>query len=73
MTVEEFQDKMMDVLNRDEPVDLDANLSDIEEWDSLGYIAYLAMASGYTEKVIRAADIRSAVTVRDLYELIVKE
>ncbi len=73
MTTEEFQERMLDVLNREEEVDLDANLDDIEEWDSMGYVAYLAMAAEYTEKIIRAADVRNAVTVRDLYELIVKE
>lgn len=72
MTPEEFQERMLDVLNREEEVDLDANLDDIEEWDSMGYVAYLAMAAEYTEKIIRAADVRNAVTVRDLYELIVK-
>ena len=73
MTPEEFQEIMLDVLNREEIVDLDTNLNDVEEWDSMGYIAYLAMAAEHTEKTIRAKDIRNAVTMRDLYDLIVKE
>ena len=73
MTPEEFQERMLDVLNREEVVDLDTNLNDIEEWDSMGYVAYLAMAAEYTERTIRAMDIRNAVTMRDLYNLIVKE
>ena len=70
MTVEEFKEQMMDVLNREDEVELDDNLDDIEEWDSLSYVAFLAMAADYTERTIRASEVRGAKTVRDLYELI---
>lgn len=72
MTPEEFKERMLDVLNRDEEVEMDANLDEVEEWDSLGYISYLAMAAEYTDKTIRAAEIRNAKTMQDLYDLIVK-
>ena len=70
MTVEEFKEQMLDVLNREDEVELDDNLDDIEEWDSLSYVAFLAMAADYTERTIRASEVRGAKTVRDLYELI---
>ena len=70
MTVEEFKEQMLDVLNREEEVELDDNLDEIEEWDSLSYVAFLAMAADYTERTIRASEVRGAKTVRDLYELI---
>lgn len=70
MTVEEFKEQMQDLLNRDEEVELDENLDDIEEWDSLGYVAFLAMAAEFTEKTIKASEVRSAKTVQDLYNLI---
>ena len=73
MTVEEFKEQMMDILNRDEEVELDDRLEDIEEWDSLGYVAFLAMAAEYTEKTIRASEVRGAETVRDLYNLVAGE
>ncbi len=73
MTVEEFKEQMLDVLNREEEVELDDKLEDIEEWDSLGYVAFLAMAAEFTEKNIRASDVRGAKTVRDLYNLIAEE
>ena len=73
MTVEEFSEQMIDVLNIEEEVDLDTNLADLEEWDSVAYVAYLAMAAEYTERTIRAAEVRDAKTVRDLYNLIAKE
>lgn len=73
MTIEEFQEEMLDVLNREEDVDLDAKLSDVEEWDSVASVAFLAMAAEYTERRIRAAEVFDAVTVRDLYNIIIKE
>lgn len=73
MTVEEFKEQMLDVLNVEEEVELDTDLADIEEWDSVAYVAYLAMAAEYTDRTIRAAEVRAAKTVRDLYDLIVKE
>ena len=73
MTVEEFKEQMLDVLNREDEVELDDKLDDIEEWDSLGYVAFLAMAAEFTEKTIRASDVRNAKTVRDLYDLIAED
>jgi len=73
VTVEEFKEQMIDVLNREEEVDLDTNLADIEEWDSVAYVAYLAMAAEYTERTVRAAEVREAKTMRDLYNILVKE
>ena len=70
MTVEEFKEQMLDILNREEEIELDDKLEDIEEWDSLGYVAFLAMAAEFTEKTIRASEVRGAKTVRDLYNLI---
>ena len=73
MTVEEFQEQMLDVLNREEAINLDDRLEDIEEWDSLGYVAFLAMAAEFTEKNIKASQVRGAETVRDLYNLIAED
>jgi acyl carrier protein len=73
MTEQEFKEKMLDVLNREEEVELDTNLNDVEEWDSLAYIAFLTMTADCTDKVIRATQVRNAQTMRDLYELIVKD
>lgn len=73
MTVEEFKEQMSDILNREEEVNLDDKLDDIEEWDSLGYVAFLAMAAEFTDKTIKASQVRGAKTVRDLYDLVAGE
>lgn len=73
MSKEEFLEQMLDVLNREEEISLDDKLEDIDEWDSLGYVAFLAMAAEYTEKSIRASEVRNAKTVGDLYNLVAGE
>ena len=39
MTQNEFLKEFQDILQRDEPVDLDGKLADMEEWDSLTAMA----------------------------------
>ena len=73
MTKEEFKEKILDVLNREEEVEMETKLSDVEEWDSLAYVAFLAMAAEFTDKTIRASEVRGAETVGDLYELVVRK
>ena len=73
MTVEEFQEQMLDILNREEEINLEDRLEDIEEWDSLGYVAFLAMAAEFTDKTIKASQVRGAETVQDLYNLVAED
>ena len=73
MTVEEFKEQMLDILNREEEINLEDRLEDIEEWDSLGYVAFLAMAAEFTDKTIKASQVRGAETVQDLYNLVAED
>jgi acyl carrier protein len=52
-------------------VKMDDILKDIEEWDSLSIVAFLAMINIAIDKSINPLDARKALTVRDLYELTV--
>lgn len=45
MTVHEFQEKIADILYREDLLDLDTPLNEIEEWDSVAYVAFVSMAS----------------------------
>ena len=73
MSKEEFLEQMMDVLNREEELQLEDSLENTDEWDSLGYVAFLAMAAEYTDKAIKASEVRDAKTVGDLYNLVAGE
>ena len=39
-----FKEKMADILYRDDIPDLDTPLNEIEEWNSVAYLAFVAMA-----------------------------
>ncbi len=77
MTEQVFKEKMADILYRDDVPDLDTPLNEIEEWDSVAYVAFVAMASdpvasGGKPVKLQAAQIRNAETLRDLYNLVNK-
>lgn len=70
LTVENFIEKITDILDSEDEVTMDSVLEDIEEWDSLSLVSYIAMANSSYGKKIDASEIRKAVTVRDLYNLV---
>lgn len=75
MTEEVFKKNMTDILYREDLPDLDTPLNEIEEWDSVAYVAFVAMASENVEsydnaKKITASDVRNAETLRDLLNLV---
>ena len=52
--MEKFIEKMVDVLDSEEEITAETILSDLEEWDSLSVVSFMAMAK----------------TLKDLYELV---
>ena len=51
-------------------VTMDAVLADIEEWDSLSVVSYVAMANTSCGKKVNVKDVREAETIQDLYNLL---
>lgn len=70
MTEELFLEKMADILDAEGDVTMDAVLADIEEWDSLSVVSYVAMANTSCGKKVNVKDVREAVTIQDLYNLL---
>ena len=70
MTEELFLEKMGDILDAEDDVTMDAVLADIEEWDSLSVVSYVAMANTSCGKKVNVKDVREAVTIQDLYNLL---
>ena len=71
MTEQEFIEKMQeDVLDTDVDITLDMALSDVEEWDSLSFVSFIAMAkeAGFTN--VNREVVNEAKTVKDLFELV---
>lgn len=67
----DFLEKFVEIIDAEEEnISADTLLLDIEEWDSLAYISFIAFArTDYSAKVT-ASEIRNAKTVSDLYNLV---
>lgn len=70
MTKEIFLERMADILDVEDEITLDTNLSELDEWDSLSIVSYVAMANAACGKKVDVKSVREAVTIQDLYNLL---
>lgn len=70
MQEKDFLEKMAEIMDTEEELSMDAKLKDIEEWDSLSYVAFLAFSATVAKEKIWPADVKAAETIRDLYKLL---
>ena len=70
MTKETFLEKMADILDAEEEISFDTELSGLEEWDSLSIVSYIAMANASCGMKVEVKKVREAVTIGDLYDLL---
>lgn len=68
--MEQFIEKMVDVLDVEEEITADTILNDFEEWDSLSLVSFMAMANAAYGKKVLPSDVKAAKTIEDLYELV---
>ena len=69
---QEFLDKLTDLMDTEQEITMETKLKEIEEWDSLSFVAFLAMANSTYQKSIKPVEVRSAQAVKDLYNLVSK-
>ena len=70
MTKENFIERMTDILDAEDEISFNTNLGEIEEWDSLSIVSYIAMANAACGKKVDVKKVREAVTIQDLYDLL---
>ena len=70
MAEKSFLEQLMDMLDTEEELGMEMVLKDLEDWDSLSLVSFIAMANASYGKRITAEQIRKAVTVSDLYDLV---
>ena len=68
--MEKFIENLIDVMDIEEEITADTLLENLEEWDSLSLVSFMAMANSEYGKRIVPADVKMAKTVADLYELV---
>lgn len=67
-----FTAKIKEILDN-ESVTMDSVLADIDEWDSLSAVSFIAFANSSCGKRIVPDKLWECKTVRDLYNLLVSE
>lgn len=70
MTEQVFLEKLAYTLDAEGELSLDMVLDDLEEWDSLSVVSFIAMANTECGKVLQATDVQEARTVADLYAMV---
>lgn len=67
-----FMEKFGKLLDGEE-FTMESELSFLENWDSLASVDFLGLADENFGKELDPMDVRTAGTVRDLFELVTKE
>ena len=70
MTKEAFIEKLTDILDTDSKIELDTNLTDIEEWDSLSVVSFAGLVNLETGKKADMNKIKAAKVVNDLFDMV---
>jgi acyl carrier protein len=70
--VNEFIEKFKEALDIESECDIDAELEEFEEWDSMGYISIMSMLDEEYGKEVNADQLKACKTLADLYELVSK-
>lgn len=68
----EFIEKFKEALDIEGEFDVNAELEEFEEWDSMGYISVMSMLDEEYGKEVNANQLKDCKTLADLYELVSK-
>ena len=72
MNLEEFENNFAEQFDDTDPSEIQANTAfhDLEEWSSLTGMSVIAMAKTIYGKSLTGSELRSCVTVEDLFNLL---
>lgn len=73
MDNETFLAQITDLMDTEENLTMDTKLQDIEEWDSLSRVAYMAFVRQQGVLSVTPVQVGAAETVGDLYHMLVGE
>ena len=61
---------MEEIMDLDEgTLTLDSVLEDIDEWDSVAILSYIAALDEHFDKIVKGSDIKNIVTVKDAIDM----
>ena len=68
----EFIEKFKEALDIEGEFDINVELEEFEEWDSMGYISIMSMLDEEYGKEVNASQLKDCKTLADLYKLVSK-
>ena len=68
----EFIEKFKEALDIKGEFDINVELEEFKEWDSMGYISVMSMLDEEYGKEVNANQLKDCKTLADLYELVSK-
>ena len=68
----EFIEKFKEALDIKDEFDINEELEEFKEWDSMGYISIMSMLDEEYGKEVNADQLKACKTLADLYELVSK-
>ena len=71
MTKQELLIEMQNALQREEELDLDMRLDDIEEWDSLAVISIIALFDQLFSIIITEKQLSNCEKIEDIVNLVI--
>jgi len=70
MKAEEFLKTLREIIDTEADFDLATKLTDIEDWDSLSFVAFLSFCNSKLKLSITPDELKTAQTVGDLFKFI---
>ena len=70
--MKEFIEKFKEALDIEGELDINVELEEFEEWDSMGYISMMSMLDEEYGKEVDANQLKACKTLADLYGLVSK-
>ena len=70
MDEKKFLEDLTELLDTESTISLDSKLDDIDEWDSLSYVSFVAVALSKYKVAVAKEEIKNAKTVNDLYKAV---
>jgi len=71
-TMNEFIEKFKEALDIEGELDINVELEEFAEWDSMGYISMMSMLDEEYGKEVNANQLKACKTLADLYKLVSK-
>lgn len=72
MEIKDFIEKFADAIEAENPetIKAETDFHDLDEWSSLAALSIIAMVDEEYDITLKGDDIRSSVTIEDLYNII---